>query len=337
MIRFHFDILFISHILQTVLALIALGLNASVIHYFNTHEGLGSPPGYLVFLVFTSTFTILISIPYTTFAPTYFPAYINRYTSLVIELISTIFWFSGFVAGAVWLGKLDLCAGLICHNARAGVVFAALMFVCYAITSHFPVKYCFFDDENRALGEGNHAMGLSGAERLQKVRLKRAASNNAAMGNKEYSEDSGILSRLMGSSKQVASVVKIRFGNVMQEWRTKAGRDKEERGSRSNSRQTTNRSTIAKSKDTKIADLDRIFERICKQGKRKITVLLKLLKEVKEGQEKAMPKNTKENKREQRPEDVKEAVDPRAQRRKGLLRAVQLYERRMLKKWHQQL
>ncbi|KAK5072548.1 hypothetical protein LTR64_004978 [Lithohypha guttulata] len=228
MIRFHFDILFISHILQTVLALIALGLNASVIHYFNTHEGLGGPPGYLVFLVFTSTFTILISIPYTTFAPTYFPAYINRYTSLVVELISTIFWFSGFVAGAVWLGKLDVCAGLICHNARAGVVFAAMMFVCYAITSHFPVKYCFFDDENRALGEGNHTMGLSGAERLRKVRLKRAASNNAATGNKEYSEDSGILERVMGSSKQVASVVKIRFGNVVQEWRTKAGRDKEE-------------------------------------------------------------------------------------------------------------
>ncbi|KAK5072549.1 hypothetical protein LTR64_004977 [Lithohypha guttulata] len=92
------------------------------------------------------------------------------------------------------------------------------------------------------------------------------------------------------------------------------------------------------SKDTKIADLDRIFERICKQGKRKVTVLLKLLEEVKEDQEKAMPKNTKENKREQKkPEDVKEAVDPRAQRRKGLLRAVQLYERRMLKKWHQQL
>ena len=176
------DLITILRLLQTLFSLLSLILNAVVTNFFNTHTLIGQPPSYLVFLLFTSTFTLLISIPYTTFAPRYFRASINRYLSLSVELLTTLFWFAGTVSGAVYLSKLAFCAGSICTNARAGVAFAALTFLCYCVTSYFPIKYCFFDGDEKFEGAGE-GMGLSGAERITRARLRRDEANNLRIRN----------------------------------------------------------------------------------------------------------------------------------------------------------
>lgn len=215
------DLIIILRLTQALLSLIALALNASVIHFFNTHERVSKPPGYLIFLVFTSTWTLLVSIPYTTFAPPYFPAYINRWASLAFELVTTIFWFSGFVAGAVWLASIDICVGLMCSNARAGAAFAALVWLCFCVTSYFPVKYCFFD-------AGTETVGISGAEKIKKVRMRREKNNlvDVKAERDEEGEEGGFAAKVTRRMRQMVEVVKVRSGNVLAEWRTKAGRNR---------------------------------------------------------------------------------------------------------------
>lgn len=221
-----FDLITLLRITQALLSLLSLALNASVIHFFNTHKFIGSAPGYLPFLTFTGVWTLLISIPYTTFAPPYFPAYINRYASLAFELVTTIFWFAGFIAGAVWLGTIDVCAGLICNNARAGVVFAALVWVCFCVTSYFPVKYCFFDGDN-AQGESNWNLGMSGAERIKRTRMRREKNEMVDFRAERDEEDGGkgLMARMKRGVGEVMEIVQVRTENVIAEWRTKTGRN----------------------------------------------------------------------------------------------------------------
>jgi len=221
-----FDLIVLLRLTQALFSLIALGLNASVTHFFNTHEFDDPLPGYLIFLVFTSTWTLLISIPYTTFAPPYFPAYINRWASLAFELLTTIFWFAGFIAGAVHLRSVDVCAGLMCHNARAGVVFAALVWLCFGVTSYFPIKYCFFDGDHE-IGERNWSLGMSGAERITRVRMRREKNNlvdvRAARGEGDAGGHNGVVAKVTRSAREVMEVVRVRTGNVVSEWKGGAG------------------------------------------------------------------------------------------------------------------
>lgn len=212
------DAITILRFAQVLLSLIALGLNTAVIDWFNTHESV-STPGYAVFLAFASVWTILISVPYTTFCPPYFPSYTNRYSSLAFELITTLFWFSGFIAGAVYLGTIKRCGGLMCSNARAGVVFAALIFACYCVTSYFPIYYTFFDDENRAMGEHNFPLGMSGAQKVKRIKTK----NNVGFAGQD-SEHARAFGRFTGLLREKAATAKVRVGNVVGEWKVKAGR-----------------------------------------------------------------------------------------------------------------
>lgn len=214
-----FDLAKWTRLAQVFLALISLGLNASVVHFFNTHQSETHAPGYLIFLLFSATFSLLITIPYTQFAPRHFPEYCNRYSSLCIELLTMIFWFSGFVAGAVWLGKIDVCKGSVCNNAKAGVVFAALMFGTSCITSFFPISYCFFDSEDRDLGQGNHALGLGGADKLAQIRSYRHKQNtDPTQSAFNDDEDDGVIDRI----RSKAGIAKVRLGNAMEMWRSRS-------------------------------------------------------------------------------------------------------------------
>ncbi|KAK5937971.1 hypothetical protein PMZ80_009560 [Knufia obscura] len=220
------DLIIILRTAQVLFSLITLGLNASVIHHFNTHQYPNGPPGYTIFLVFTSTWTLLISIPYTTFAPPYFPAYINRWASLAFELLTTVFWFAGWIAGAVWLGSLDTCGGLICHNAQAGVVFSALIWLCFCLMCYFPIKYCFLYGEH-ASGAGQWSLGMSGAKRITRARMRREKNNLVDVRAEREQEGgaTGFVTKMKRAVRETMEVVKVRTGNVLAEWQTKAGRN----------------------------------------------------------------------------------------------------------------
>lgn len=215
------DAITISRAAQLLFSLIALGLNASIVDWFNKHQSV-TLPAYASFLVFNSVWTILVVLPYTTFCPRYFPKYINRYSSLAIELTTTIFWFCGFIAGAAWLGIVDRCGGLLCNNARAGVVFAALIFVCCLVTSYYPIKYTFFDREDGAFGEQNHTLGISGALKAKNWQLKQSGSSQHH--EKDTMQDGRAFSKFTGSIEKSMHSTQTRMGNILRGLKEKTGR-----------------------------------------------------------------------------------------------------------------
>jgi hypothetical protein len=46
------------------------------------------------------------------------------YSIVILEGLTMIFWFAGFIALAVWLGN-RVCFGRVCSAAKAATVFAA--------------------------------------------------------------------------------------------------------------------------------------------------------------------------------------------------------------------
>jgi len=120
----------------------------------------------------------------------------------------------------------------MCHNARAGVVFAALVWLCFCVTSYFPVKYCFFEG-HREIGAQNWRLGMSGAERITRVRMRREKDNlvdvRAARVRDDIAADgggqSGLATKILRGAREVMEVARVRAGNVAAEWKTKAGKE----------------------------------------------------------------------------------------------------------------
>jgi hypothetical protein len=77
------------------------------------------------FLIFCSVWTAFIVVPYLTLAPRFYPAASHKFAVLAAEAVTMIFWFAGFIAGAVFVTGLAFCDASPCSSARAGVVFAA--------------------------------------------------------------------------------------------------------------------------------------------------------------------------------------------------------------------
>lgn len=49
----------------------------------------------------------------------------HRFAVLGVETVTSIFWFAGFVALAVYVGRLIICNGGVCNALRTVVAFAA--------------------------------------------------------------------------------------------------------------------------------------------------------------------------------------------------------------------
>lgn len=207
-------------------------LASTVISFFNTHVGIGSPPPSLVFATFTSVLTLLISLPYNTFAARYFAAYTNRYSSMAVELITMIFWFASWISVAVYLGSISICRGSICGAAKTAVAFSALEWILFCVSGWMPVYYTFFDKEHangKGLGMGNSRLGMSGAERISAARMRRQAANNERVRAEREGENTGIVAGFTRGMKKVVDTSKVRMGNVLEEWRVKSGRGREDR------------------------------------------------------------------------------------------------------------
>lgn len=224
---FSFDLMLVLRILQTLLALLIMILSSTVISFFNTHIGIGSPPHCLVFTTFTAVLTLLISLPYNTFAAKYFAAYTNRYSSMAVELITMIFWFASWISVAVYVGGLRVCRGSVCGTAKAVIVFSAIEWLLFCASGWMPVYYTFFDKEHASLGLGNSRLGLSGAERITAARMRREAANNERVRAEREGEKTGIVAGVTRGLKNAMGTGKVRMGNVLEEWRVKSGRSRE--------------------------------------------------------------------------------------------------------------
>ncbi|GAB1313011.1 hypothetical protein MFIFM68171_03221 [Madurella fahalii] len=121
-----FGLILPIRIIQGLLALAVVGLSASVVHWYNATMVVASP-SQLNFLIFGGIWSIL-SLVSIEAVPRFYPRASNPYIALGVEITNVLFWFSGFVALAVFLSKLLFCRGAVCHAAQVDAVFAALSF-----------------------------------------------------------------------------------------------------------------------------------------------------------------------------------------------------------------
>lgn len=122
-------------------------------------------PSEIAFVIFAAVFTLLVHLPYCTLCPTYFPALASGYASLAFEALTTIFWFAGFIAQAVFLNELAVCRGSVCGSARAATGFAGVLFGVFVVTLYFPVFYCFFAEREADADEEAGHRGVGGGKR----------------------------------------------------------------------------------------------------------------------------------------------------------------------------
>ncbi|KAF2723198.1 hypothetical protein K431DRAFT_220482 [Polychaeton citri CBS 116435] len=116
----------ILRIIQAIFAVIVLGTTAYVANWWTSQRGWhASTPSEIAFLIFVSVWTLL-ALVYLVVVPWQFSqtqaAHIFAIT--VVEGVTMLFWFAGFIALAVWLSDRD-CYGNVCSSARAGTIFGA--------------------------------------------------------------------------------------------------------------------------------------------------------------------------------------------------------------------
>jgi hypothetical protein len=111
-------------IIQLIFAIIVLGLEAYVAHWWNTYYHSGSP-SQINFLIFCSIWTLL-ALTYLIVVPLRFADTIahHKFAILGVEALTMLFWFAGFVALAVFLSG-RVCYGQVCNCAKAGAAFGA--------------------------------------------------------------------------------------------------------------------------------------------------------------------------------------------------------------------
>lgn len=99
-------------------------IHATVASYYDNDTFVYSP-SQINFLIFCGVWTAFLVVPYLTLAPRFYPAAVHKFAVLAVEAITMIFWFAGFIAGAVFVTDFAFCNGRPCSSARASVVFAA--------------------------------------------------------------------------------------------------------------------------------------------------------------------------------------------------------------------
>lgn len=127
----------ILRIVQGLLALIVLGVDAYVVDFYRSN-GFRAPSqaGFVVFVCVWSFLALL----YLGLAPTYAPNLHNKWAVLGVEGLSVVFWFAGFVAIAAWLGDQQVCYGTVCGCARATAVFGAFSWIAWTISFILVIK-----------------------------------------------------------------------------------------------------------------------------------------------------------------------------------------------------
>jgi len=145
-------------VFQSAFSLIVLGFTAYVASWWSKYWR-DTAPSQINFLLFSSIWTIL-SLGFLTAAA--LPRFRNmtgafQLVQLVVEALTMMFWFGGFVALAVFLSA-RVCFGTVCNVAKAGVVFAALQWLLFAATASLTGINAFRKGRGHQIGKGVDAI-----------------------------------------------------------------------------------------------------------------------------------------------------------------------------------
>ncbi|ROV94275.1 hypothetical protein VMCG_08630 [Cytospora schulzeri] len=128
----------IAHIVAAVLSLVELGLTAYLVSVYNGtyysgfYYNLNASPDRVNFMLFNAVWSLVI-LAYIGLTPLYLPKLFHRQAALVLTAITMIFWFSGAVALAVWVG-IPYCYGNdFCQTLQAAVAFGFFIWAIFLV------------------------------------------------------------------------------------------------------------------------------------------------------------------------------------------------------------
>jgi len=119
-------------IIQGFLAALILILDAVVVHNWSWVTW---SPSEANFVLFCAVWTLLV-VAYLAFAPMFAPTAAHKFGILAAEVLTTIFWFAGWIALASLLGDIRTCDHWhTCRIAIAADVFSAFEWLLFSVTT----------------------------------------------------------------------------------------------------------------------------------------------------------------------------------------------------------
>jgi hypothetical protein len=90
-------------------------------------------PTEVNFMIFSPVWTIFALI-FLVIVPMKFPSAAPKFALLAVETLTMLYWFSGFIALAVFLSD-RICFGTVCSVAKAGTAISAFQWLTFAATT----------------------------------------------------------------------------------------------------------------------------------------------------------------------------------------------------------
>ncbi|CAL5871173.1 uncharacterized protein PFLUO_LOCUS5420 [Penicillium psychrofluorescens] len=123
-------------ILQTLLALAVVGLTAYVIASLENSWSFSKTVDYMLF---AGCWTGFIAVPYLEAAPLWFPRVSHELVIPIVEVITSMIWFAGFIALGVLIPSPSVCSFSTCHALQAVVVLSSVEWALFVLTNVYAV------------------------------------------------------------------------------------------------------------------------------------------------------------------------------------------------------
>ncbi|KAL5355447.1 marvel domain-containing protein [Aspergillus floccosus] len=136
--------------IQVVFAIIILGLTAYIISVAT-----GGYSDTVNFMLFNSIWTAFVATPYLAAGPILVPNFPHRWIVPAVEIITTIFWFAGFIALAAMLPPPRYCHSGPCNAGQAASAFGAFEWALFLATSVYSTLAAL---RNRSTADGPTAV-----------------------------------------------------------------------------------------------------------------------------------------------------------------------------------
>ncbi|KAI5917915.1 membrane-associating domain-containing protein [Camillea tinctor] len=132
-----FNFVTIAHIVAAIFSIIELGLTAYIVNwytgsYYNGGYYWGGwSPSRVNFMLFNSIWSLLV-LAYVGIVPLYAASLFRKIVALGLNVITTIFWFAGSIALAVFVGgPWDCGANRVCGSLEAAVAFGFFLWAIF--------------------------------------------------------------------------------------------------------------------------------------------------------------------------------------------------------------
>ncbi|KAJ5620696.1 hypothetical protein N7510_004680 [Penicillium lagena] len=123
-------------IVQTLIALAVVGLTAYVIASLQDSWSFSKTVDYMLF---AGCWTGFIAVPYLEAAPLWFPRVSHELVIPLVEVVTSLIWFAGFIALGVLIPSPGECVFPTCHALQAVIVLSSVEWALFVVTNVYAV------------------------------------------------------------------------------------------------------------------------------------------------------------------------------------------------------